>query len=49
MFRTIIDLSDDQPPRGFTSTDEGLPGFDEEDGDAGNVSGFYRSHFPTNL
>lgn len=37
----IIDLSDDQPPRGFTSTDEGLPGFEEEeeDGEAGNVDG----------
>lgn len=35
-----IDLSADQPPRGFTSTDEGLPGFDEEDDDAGEVSGF---------
>jgi hypothetical protein len=36
----IIDLGDDQPPRGFTSTDEGLPGFEEEDGDIGNVDGF---------
>jgi len=36
----ILDLSDNQPPRGFTSTDEGLPGFEEEDGEAENVSGF---------
>ncbi|MGH3793870.1 MAG: hypothetical protein ACRDSP_03170 [Pseudonocardiaceae bacterium] len=37
----IIDLSDDQPSRGFTSTDEGLPGFEEEEEDeAGNVDGF---------
>lgn len=28
LFGTIIDLSDDQPPRGFVSTDEGLDGFD---------------------
>ena len=34
LFGTIIDLSDDQPPRGFISTDEGLDGFDEGD-DAG--------------
>ena len=40
VFRTIVDLSDNQPPRGFTSTDEGLPGFEEEDSDAGDVSGF---------
>lgn len=36
-FGTIIDLSDDQPPRGFTSTDEGLEGFDEDEGDLGQA------------
>lgn len=37
----IINLNDHQPPPGFTSTDEGLPGFeDEEDSEDGDVSGF---------
>lgn len=42
VLRTIVDLSDDQPPRGFTSTDEDLPGFEEEEGEgeAGNFTGF---------
>ncbi len=38
----IIDLSGDPSPRGFTSTDEDLPGFEEEDGDGaiGDASSF---------
>lgn len=38
----IINLTDDQTPRGFTSTDEGLPGFEDEDdeGEVGDVSGY---------
>lgn len=38
-FGLIIDLEDDQTPRGFTSTYEDLEGFGDEDGDTGNASG----------
>ncbi|WP_300014909.1 hypothetical protein [Pseudonocardia sp.] len=39
---SIIVLTDDPSPRGFTSTDEDLPGFEDEDGDGeiGDASGF---------
>lgn len=38
VFGILIDLSDDQPPRGFESTDEGLEGFDEGDSGAGTAN-----------
>ncbi len=38
VFGTIIDLSDDQPPRGFVSTDEGLDGFGEGDGAGADIA-----------
>lgn len=34
-FGTVIDLTDSQPPRSFTSTDEDLEGFEDEGGAAG--------------
>lgn len=34
---TIIQLSTTPPPPGFTSTDEDLPGFGDEEGDAGQT------------
>ncbi|CAB4887355.1 unannotated protein [freshwater metagenome] len=34
-FGAVINLSDTQPPRAFTSTNEGLDGFDDEDGATG--------------
>lgn len=39
VFGTIIDLSDDQPPRGFTSTDDDLEGFEDEEGETGSATG----------
>ena len=39
LFGTIIDLSDDQPPPGFTSTNEGLDDFDEDEGDGDGETG----------
>lgn len=32
VFGTVIELDEELPPQGFRSTDEGLDGFDEEEG-----------------
>jgi hypothetical protein len=37
VFGTVIDLSDDQPPRGFISTDEELEGFEQGEGGTGST------------
>lgn len=37
-FGTIVDLTEAQPPRSFTSTNEGLDGFEDEDGAAGSTA-----------
>ena len=39
VFGRVIDLEEELPPRGFRSTDEGLEGFEDEDGVGDQVAG----------